>query len=103
MKIALVTVSIWRDAMTNLSVTIPTHEVEVAKSIFGEDNVHVTAEQAGVVELDPAAEGERLKDKYGEAAIVKMFGENYKGAVARSLSSHEVTSKAKPAKEAAPA
>jgi hypothetical protein len=96
MNIPLVAVTVTRDAMTRLAVTVPAHEVDLQRTVFGEDNVQITSEDTGAhVELDPSAEGERLVGKYGDAAVVKQYGENYKGAVARALSSYEASSKPK--------
>jgi hypothetical protein len=95
MHITLNTVSVNRDAMTKLPVTVPAHEVEIVKTVFGEDNVAFLEQDAGSVELDPAEEGSRLASKYGEAAVKAVYGENFKGAVARACSSHEVAAKPK--------
>lgn len=102
MHITLVTATVTRDAMTHLPTHIPAHELPIVQAIFGEDNVQVTSEDAGTVELDPAEEGQRLVGKYGDAAVVKGYGENYKGAVAKACSSHEATVKPK-GKTAVPA
>lgn len=83
-------VSVRRDAMTTLPVTVPAHEVEIQKLIFGEDNVQVTSEDAGTVELDAATEGERLVQKYGADPVIRLYGESFKGAVAKDLSGREV-------------
>lgn len=91
----LVTATVTRDAMTRLPVTVPKHEIDVMLAIFGEDNVLITNEDAGSIELEESEEGARLVSKYGDAAVVKVFGENYKGAVARACSDHEVTAKPK--------
>lgn len=101
MQIALVSLDVVRDKSTRLPVTVPAHEVEIVKTIFGEDNVHASEEDAGSVELDPATEGVRLVGKYGDV-VKHVHGENYKGAVARACSSHEVTAKPK-GKAAVPA
>lgn len=95
MNITLVTATISRDPMTRIPTTVPAHELEVVKILFGEDNVQVTSEDAGSVELDPSTEGERLVGKYGDGVVVKVFGDNYKGAVARACSSHEASAKPK--------
>jgi hypothetical protein len=95
MHITLNTVTVNRDAMTKLPVTVPAHEVEVVKTVFGEDNVAIVDEDAGSVELDPAEEGARLVSKYGPDVVTKVYGENFKGAVAKACSSHEVTAKPK--------
>lgn len=95
MNVTLVSATITRDAMTRLPVSIPAHELEIVRTIFGEDNVQVHSEDAGSVELDPAEEGARLVGKYGDAAVVKVFGENYKGAVSKACSSHEAAAKPK--------
>jgi hypothetical protein len=95
MNVTLVSALISRDAMTRLPVDIPAHEVEIVKTVFGEDNVQVTNEDAGSVELEASEEGQRLVAKYGDVAVVKVFGENYKGAVAKACSTHEATAKPK--------
>lgn len=102
MKVRLITATVTRDAMTRLPTTVPAHELDILMSTFGEDNVEITDEDAGEIEIDPAAEGERLAGKYGDGAVVKQFGDNFKSAVSKACSAHEVTSKAK-AKDRAPA
>lgn len=101
MNITLVTATVTRDAMTRLTVDVPAHEVEIMQTVFGEDNVQVTNENAGSVELDPSEEGQRLVGKYGDGAITRVYGENYKGAAARACSTHEA--KAAKSKAMAPA
>jgi hypothetical protein len=93
--IPLVVAVVNRDAMTKLPVTVPKHEVDVMLAMFGEDNVQITDENAGSIELDASEEGARLVGKYGEAAVVAVHGQNYKGAVLRLLESLEITAKPK--------
>lgn len=95
MQIALVSLTVVRDAMTRLPASVPAHEVEIMKTVHGEDNVTVNDGDAGFTELDPANEGDRLVAKYGEDVVKRVLGENYKGAAARACSSHEVNAKSK--------
>ena len=93
--VALVALTITRDAMTRLPSTVVAHEVEVVKTVFGEDNVVVQDDEAGTLEVDPKEEGERLAQKYGHDAVVRTFGENYKGAVEKACKPVDVKAKGK--------
>ena len=95
MQITLITVSVNRDAMTKIPTVIPAHEAEVVKIVFGEDNVTILEEDSGSVELEPAEEGQRLASKYGADAVIKVYGENFKGAIAKACSVHEASAKPK--------
>lgn len=85
MQVNVLTVEITRDAMTGIVSDIPAHEIEVAQILFGRDNVNVTNDAAGVVELDENEEAERLVRKYGDAAIVETFTTNYHGKVVAAM------------------
>ena len=98
--IPLLTVNVKRDAMTLIPATVPQHEVAVLRAIHGDTNVYDTDEAPGSIELDPAAEGERLAAKYGEQAMVKAYGPGYAAAIGQVVSSADT---AKPKKAAAPA
>lgn len=94
MKIVpIVALLVARDAMTRLPVTVPVHEVEIVKLIFGEDNVQVTDEAADKTELDPSTEGERLANKYGTEPVIRIYGENFKGAIARACEGAAIPAK----------
>lgn len=92
--VALVALTITRDAMTKLPTTVAAHEVEVVKIVFGEDNVVVNNERAGTIEVDPDHEGERLAGKYGQDAVQRAHGENFKGKVAQACIAAQVTADA---------
>lgn len=88
--VATVALMITRDAMTVLPTTVPGHEVEIQKAVFGEDNVEVLEKQddAAPVEIDSEGEVTRLEGKYGNGALEGAYGVNYKGAIARALKEH---------------
>ena len=84
--VAAVAVMIARDAMTNLPVTVPEHEVDIQKAVFGKDNVQLLDEQPDTIfTIDPSQEAERLAAKYGGEAMEKAHGTNFEGAIAREL------------------
>lgn len=89
--IAMCAIVITRDAMTILPTAVPAHEVEIAKAVFGEDNVEVVGPVDGQsVELDISLEHERLVQKYGPDAVQAAYGVNYKGAIERACKEHIV-------------
>lgn len=79
-----------RDAMTILPVTVPSHELEVQKVVFGEDNVEVRNIKTEPTVVTVDEEGDRLARKYGAEAIEAAFGVNYKGKVAKACESFKV-------------
>ncbi len=82
MLIPVVALIITRDPMTILPREVPEHEVAVTQAVFGEDNVEVVGKVEGAaVELDSALEAERLVQKYGQEAVEKAYGANFKGAI----------------------
>lgn len=90
MLVSLVALVIARDAMTILPATVPAHEVEIAKAVFGEDHVEVVGPVDGQsVELDSSLEHERLVQKYGFEAVQAAYGVNYKGAVEKACKAAE--------------
>ena len=93
--VPLVALIVSRDANTRLPVTVPAHEVEVVQKIFGEDNVQITNEDFGQVEVEPSEEGDRLAQKYGVEPVERIYGDNFKGAVARKCEEIAKPSKAK--------
>jgi hypothetical protein len=68
--------------------------------VHGKDNVYPSDEAAGSIELDPEAEGARLRSKYGDRAVVAAYGEDCDEAISRAISEADT---AKPKRAAAPA
>jgi hypothetical protein len=99
--IPLIAVSVRRDAMTLIPVSVPQYEIAVLKAVHGADNVYVSEGEACSIELDPATEGERLEKKYGDLALVKAFGPGYEAAISQSISSIDTAKGKRPV--AAPA
>ena len=82
MLIPVIALVITRDPMTILPREVPEHEVAVVQAVFGEDNVEVTGKVEGaVIELDSALEADRLVQRYGQEAVEKAYGGNFKGAI----------------------
>lgn len=89
-QVSMTALVITRDAMTILPRDVPTHEVEIAKAVFGEDNVEVIGLVEGQsVELDASLEHERLAQKYGPDAVQAAYGTNYKGATEKACKAAE--------------
>lgn len=82
MLIPVVALVITRDPMTILPREVPKHEVAVVQAVFGEDNVEVKGEVEGAsIELDSSLEADRLVQRYGQEAVEKAYGGNFKGAI----------------------
>lgn len=74
--VALLAVTIRRDANTITPVTVPAHELPILRNMFGKENVTQAEEVAGTVEVDPAGEYERLAAKYGGGKVAKVYGDD---------------------------
>lgn len=74
-NVPLLNVTIRRDAMTITPVTVPPYELTLLRQMFGKENV-TEGDQAGVIEVDPANEYERLSAKYGAAKVSKVYGDD---------------------------
>jgi hypothetical protein len=99
----LIAVQVHRDAMTKIPAFVPAHELRVLRAVHGKDNVYPIPDvEAGSVELDPAAEGSRLREKYGEGAVVAAYGEGFDEAIFDAVSSADSVAKPK-GKAAVPA
>lgn len=81
--VATIALSIARDAMTILPVTVPRHELKVQRAIFGKENVLEQDDQSDAkpVEIDVETEVERLAGKYGPGALEKAFGADFEEAI----------------------
>lgn len=90
--VATIALMVTRDAMTILPTTVPKHEVDVQRAIFGRENVQVLDDQSGAVpvEVELETEAERLEAKYGGGALEKAFGTNYQFAIAKAAKEHVV-------------
>lgn len=89
--VSTVALLVTRDAMTILPVTVPEHELEIQKAIFGEESIEVRENQkTSPVIIDPEAEGDRLVGKYGAPALELAYGVNYKGKIAKELKQFKV-------------
>jgi hypothetical protein len=95
----LIAVGVRRDAMTILPVGVPAHELRILHAVHGRDNVYPSEDVAGSVELDPEAEGARLRSKYGDRAVMAAYGDDCDEAILQAISSDA----AKPKRAAAPA
>lgn len=74
--VALLAVTIRRDANTITPITVPAHELPILRNMFGKENVVQADEHAGTVEVDPAGEYERLSAKYGGGKVAKVYGDD---------------------------
>lgn len=82
--VSTVAMLVTRDAMTILPVTVPAHELEIQKAVFGEDNVEVRDIKTSPTVVTLEDEAERLVGKYGGQAVEDAFGKNFKGAIAKA-------------------
>ncbi len=94
MLIKTIKVRIIRDEKTEIVTTVPAHEIPILKRVHGESNVYVVNTDTNPCNLDPEGETERLMDRYGDAVVVRTFGELTNEGVQRAL----VENEAKPAK-----
>ena len=74
--VSLLLVTIRRDANTITPITVPAHELPMLRNMHGKENVTHTDEAVGTVEVDPAAEYERLGAKYGAGKVAKVYGDD---------------------------
>ncbi len=75
LNVPLVQVTIRRDANTITPVTVAPYELTMLRQMFGKENV-TEGEEVGTVEIDASAEHERLCAKYGQAKVVKVYGDD---------------------------
>ena len=90
MLIKTTKVRIIRDEKTQIVTIVPAHEIPILKRVHGESNVYVVNTDTNPRNLDPEEETERLMDRYGEAVVVRTFGELTNEGVQRALSDNEV-------------
>jgi hypothetical protein len=88
--VATVALLVSRDAMTTLPVTVPTHELEIQKAVFGEDNVEVRDIETAPAAITVEEEAVRLVGKYGAQAIEAAYGVNFKGAITKAAAAAKV-------------
>lgn len=74
--VALLLVTIRRDANTITPITVPAHELPMLRNMHGKENVTQADEPVGTVEVDPAGEYERLSAKYGAGKVAKVYGDD---------------------------
>jgi hypothetical protein len=74
--VALLAVSIRRDANTITTIHAPAHELNILRNMHGKENVVAAEEPAGTVEVSPAGEYERLSAKYGQGKVAKVYGDD---------------------------
>lgn len=96
--VPLVEVMLRRDAHTIAPVTVPPYELTMLRQMFGKENVNGD-KTVGQIEVDPAGEFERLSAKYGQAKVVKVYGDDG-GERLTELVEKAAAKPAKPAKEA---
>jgi hypothetical protein len=75
LSLLLHAVTVRRDANTITPINVPEHEFTVLRVTHGKENV-VIGEPIGTVELNPDHEFERLSNKYGQAKVVKVYGDD---------------------------
>ncbi len=75
LTLALLSVTVRRDAQTIPVVTVPEHEIPILRRIFGKENI-TKGNQVGTVELDPELEQERLSNKYGAEVVMAVHGDD---------------------------
>ena len=92
MLVATAALMVSRDAMTHVPVTVPAHEVEIMQALHGVENVRVLEQKTEPTEIDPAVEGERLEQKYGQGLIRELFGATAPAKLAKLAAEHEVKS-----------
>lgn len=74
--VALLAITIRRDANTITPITVPAHELPMLRNMHGKENVTQAEEPIGTVEVDPAGEFERLSAKYGAGKVAKVYGDD---------------------------
>lgn len=95
-SVPTMTLSVVRDALTILPVTVPAHEHEALCAVHGEENVQIVAEGGEAVEIEADAEVERLKAKYGPEMLEKAYGANFSTKIVRAVAAYaEPAGKAK--------
>lgn len=73
MPLSLIQVAIRRDASTIPSVALFAHELPILHHLYGTENVEAGA-VAGTRKIEPTSEYERLVRKYGEEAVISVYG-----------------------------
>lgn len=73
--VPLVEVMIRRDANTITPVAVPPYELTLLRQMFGKENVNGD-KVAGYIDMDPAAEFERMSAKYGPQKVIKVYGDD---------------------------
>ena len=74
-NVPMVEVMVRRDANTITPVAVPPYELTMLRQMFGKENVNGD-KTVGQMEVDPAAEFERLSAKYGAQKVVKVYGDD---------------------------
>lgn len=95
--VALLAVSIRRDANTITTIHAPAHELNILRNMHGKENVVAADEPAGTVEVTPAGEYERLSAKYGQGKVAKVYGDDDGLRLSEMVAKNEV--KAEPVKK----
>jgi hypothetical protein len=92
--VPLIAVDVKRDAMTMLPLTVPSHELPILRRVHGKENVYTSVNRdAGSTELDAETEAARLVAKYGQAAVVAAYGEDFEEKLAEAVSSIDTSKK----------
>lgn len=98
--VALLAVSIRRDANTITTIHAPAHELNILRNMHGKENVTAAEEPAGTVEVSPAGEYERLSAKYGQGKVAKVYGDDDGLRLSEMVAKNEVKPpKAEPEKK----
>ena len=99
--VPLIKCVIRRDANTITPVTVPPYEMTLLRSMFGKENV-TGNEIVGKKELESNGEFERLSAKYGQAKVVKVYGDDGGERLAELVEKAADTLKSAEKKAAAP-
>lgn len=78
-KLKLIQVAIRRDQNTTTATNVLEHELPVLRSIYGKESVTVTGHSDKPREIETDGEYQRLANKYGAEAMVKVFGDEEAG------------------------
>lgn len=73
--VPLIQCVIRRDANTITPVTVPPYEMTLLRSMFGKENV-TGSDIVGKKEVEANGEFERMSAKYGQAKIIKVYGDD---------------------------
>ena len=98
--VALLAITIRRDANTITTIYAPAHELPLLRNMHGKENVTAQDPTDATVEVSPAGEYERLSAKYGGAKVAKVYGDDDGVRLSEMVEKNEVKpTKAEPEKK----